>query len=133
MIISIFSPPSSSTICLTLSPFTPTHDPTASTLGLFDHTAIFVLEPASLVMLLISTVPSAISVTSRSKRSFTKSGCVLDVIIRNPPFCVSLTSRMKSLILSPVLYFSLGIISFLLRSVSVLSSSATLTFSPTYL
>ena len=71
---SIFSPLSSDTTALTLEPFTPTHEPTGSTLGFFDNTAILVLEPASLAILLISTVPSLSSATSASKSLFTNSG-----------------------------------------------------------
>ena len=58
LIMSIFSSCNSSTTAFTLAPLIPTHAPTASTFSSFDHTAIFVLEPASLAMLLISTVPS---------------------------------------------------------------------------
>ena len=61
-------------MAFTLAPFKPTQAPTGSTSGLFDHTAIFVLEPASLEILLISTVPSDTSVTSFSNKRFTYSG-----------------------------------------------------------
>ena len=93
LIISIFSPRNSSTIEFTLTPLRPTQAPTGSTLRSFDHTAIFVLLPASLEILLISTVPSFTSVTSASNRRFTKSGCVLETKILGP-FVVSLTSKM---------------------------------------
>ncbi len=99
LIMSIFSPLSSSTMALTLAPFIPTQAPTASTLGLLDHTASFVLLPASLAILMISTVPSRISVTSDSNRRFTSSGCVLLTRILGP-FGVLRTSRMYTLILS---------------------------------
>ena len=72
--ISIFSPLNSSLIAVTRVPFIPTHAPTGSTSSLLDHTAILVLEPASLAIALISTVPSATSATSCSKRSLTRSG-----------------------------------------------------------
>ena len=99
LMISIFSPRSSSTMEFTLAPFIPTHAPTGSTSGSLLHTAILVREPASLAMLLISTVPSLTSATSDSKRRFTRPGCVLDTWIRGP-FGVSLTSRMYTLICS---------------------------------
>ena len=93
LMISIFSPRSSFTMAFTLAPFTPTHAPTGSTLGSLDLTAILVLEPASLAMALISTVPSCTSDTSSSNRRFTRSGWVLDTEIRGP-FVVSFTSTM---------------------------------------
>ena len=55
---SIFSPPSSLTMSETRVPRVPMQAPTASTSGLWDITAIFVLEPASRATALISTVPS---------------------------------------------------------------------------
>ena len=97
--ISIFSPRNSSTIALTRAPFIPTHAPTASTSGICVVTAILVRDPASLAMLLISTVPSWISVTSSSKSLLTNSGCVRDTVIRGP-FGVSLTSTTYNLICS---------------------------------
>ena len=84
LMISIFSPRSSFTIALTRAPFIPTHAPTGSTSGSLDHTAILVLLPASLAILLISTMPSFTSVTSDSNRRFTSSGCVLDTRIFGP-------------------------------------------------
>ena len=99
LMISIFSPLNSSTIALTLAPFIPTQAPTGSTSGSLLHTAILVREPASLAILLISTVPSFTSVTSASKRRFTSSGWVLDTRILGP-LGVSFTSRIYNLILS---------------------------------
>ena len=130
--ISIFSPFKSATTAFTLSPFTPTQAPTASTFSSFDHTAIFDLEPASLQKLLISTTPSAISVTSFSNSLFTSSGCVLETTIFGPLF-VFLTSVTYSLILSPLSYVSPSIISDGFKSASVLSSRLTFTLSPTCL
>ena len=56
--ISIFSPPSSSTMLETRLPRAPMHAPIASTSGLWLITASFVREPASQETALISTVPS---------------------------------------------------------------------------
>ena len=81
------------TMALTLAPFKPTQAPTGSTSGSLLHTAIFVLLPASLEMLLISTMPSFTSVTSDSKRRFTNSGWVLDTRIFGP-LEVDFTSRI---------------------------------------
>ena len=55
---SIFSPPSSSTISETRLPRVPMQAPTASTSGLWLITASLVREPASRDTALISTVPS---------------------------------------------------------------------------
>ena len=55
---SIFSPLSSSTTAEILERLGPIQAPTASTLVLFEHTAILVLAPGSLEIALISTVPS---------------------------------------------------------------------------
>jgi len=83
----------------TLSPLLPTHAPTGSTFGLLLHTAILVLLPASLAMLLISTVPSLISVTSDSNNLLTSSGCVRLTKIFGP-LEVFFTSKIYTLILS---------------------------------
>ncbi len=99
LIISIFSPRSSFTIAFTLDPFSPTQAPTGSTSGSFDHTAIFVLLPASLAILLISTIPSFTSATSASNNLFTSSGWVRDTRIFGP-FVVFFTSTIYSLTLS---------------------------------
>ncbi len=88
---SIFSPLSSRTTELTRVPFRPTHAPTGSTLGSLDLTAIFVLEPASLAMALISTVPSRTSATSNSNSLLTRSGWLRDTEILGP-LGVSFTS-----------------------------------------
>ncbi len=81
------------TIIFTRAPFSPTQAPTGSTLGSLLQTAILVLLPGSLEMLLISTIPSRTSVTSDSNRRFTSSGWVLDTRIFGP-FEVDLTSRI---------------------------------------
>ena len=96
MMMSIFSPRSSFTMELTLEPFKPTHAPTGSTLGSLDITAILLLDPASLAMALISTVPSRTSATSDSNRRFTRSGWVLETEMRGP-LGVSFTSRIYTL------------------------------------
>ena len=51
-----------------------------------DRTAILVLEPASLAIPIISTMPSLISVTSSSKRRSTSCGDVLDTLTSVPGF-----------------------------------------------
>ncbi|MPN19764.1 hypothetical protein SDC9_167136 [bioreactor metagenome] len=99
LIMSIFSPRSSLTMALTLAPFMPTHAPTGSTSGSLDHTAIFVLLPASRAMLLISTIPSLTSITSDSNRRFTNSGCVRETRIFGP-LVVFFTSTTYNLIRS---------------------------------
>ena len=129
LMMSIFSPRSSLTIALTLAPFIPTHAPTGSTSGSLDHTAIFVLLPASLAILLISTIPSFTSVTSDSNRRFTSSGCVRDTRILGP-FVVFFTSTIYNLIRSVGLKTSPFTCSF---SVSIASAlpRLMLTFFPT--
>ena len=129
--ISIFSPRSSFTIAFTLAPFIPTHAPTGSTFGSFDHTAIFVLLPASREIAFISTMPSLTSVTSDSKSLFTSSGCVLETRIFGP-FDVDLTSRIYTLIRSVGLNASPFICSLSVRSASALPKLM-LTFFPMYL
>ncbi len=128
---SIFSPRSSSTIALTLAPFIPTQAPTGSTSGLFDHTAIFVLLPASRAMHLISTVPSFTSVTSDSKRRFTSSGCVLETRTFGP-FDVSFTSTTYTLMRSVGWNTSPFTISFSFKTASTFPRLM-LTFFPIYL
>ena len=81
---SIFSPRSSLTTCRTRAPRAPTQAPTGSTLGSFDHTAIFVRWPGSRAQALISTTPSAISGTSSLNSSSTRPGCVRDTTICGP-------------------------------------------------
>ena len=129
--ISIFSPLNSFTMAFTLAPFIPTHAPTGSTSGSFDHTAIFVRLPASLEIDFISTIPSFTSVTSDSKRRFTSSGCVLETRIFGP-FDVDLTSRIYTFILSVGLNTSPFICSLSVRSASAFPRLI-LTFFPMYL
>ena len=62
--------------CGRASPSGPTHAPTGSTAGSFDHTAIFDRWPGSRATALISTTPSAISGTSSSKSFLSRPGCV---------------------------------------------------------
>ena len=79
LIMSIFSPLSSSTMVFTRWPRGPTQAPMGSTLGSADQTASLVREPASRATDLISTVPSKISGTSSSKRRFTRPGWVREM------------------------------------------------------
>ena len=58
LMMSIFSPRSSSTMLFTRWPRGPTQAPMGSTLASLLHTAIFVRLPASRAMERISTVPS---------------------------------------------------------------------------
>ena len=105
--ISIFSPRNSLTIIRTLAPLAPTQAPTGSTFGSFDQTAIFVRCPGSLAHDRISTIPSAISGTSSSKRRLIKPGCVLLTTIWGP-FAVFRTSTMYAFILVLLSGRSLG-------------------------
>ena len=73
---SIRSPFSSFMIMRTRLPRAPTHAPTGSMAGSFDHTAIFVRWPGSRAIALISTTPEEISGTSSSNRRLTRPGWV---------------------------------------------------------
>ena len=74
--------------------------PTESTEGSLDHTASFVLKPASRAIDLISTIPSSISGTSSSKSSRTISECAWETITWGS-LVVSLTFNTNTLILFP--------------------------------
>ena len=81
---STFSPRSSFTTMRTRAPRAPTQAPTGSTLGSLDHTAIFVRWPGSRATAFSSTMPSAISGTSSSKRRLIRPGWVRDTTICGP-------------------------------------------------
>ena len=83
----------------TLAPLTPTHDPTASTRSSWEVTAIFEREPASRATPLISTMPSAISGTSRLNSSLRKSGWTRERMTCGPLAVLS-TVRMMALTMS---------------------------------
>ncbi len=70
-------------------------------------TAIFVLEPASLAIPFIWTMPSCISGTSISNKRFTRPGWLLETNICGP-LVVFFTSRIYILSLSFTLYSSVG-------------------------
>ena len=90
---SIFSPRSSLTTMRTRAPRAPTQAPTGSTLGSLDQTAILVRWPGSRAQALISTMPSAISGTSSSKRRLMRPGWVRLTTICGP-LAVLRTSTM---------------------------------------
>ena len=74
LMISIFSPRSSSTIAEILIPWLPIQAPTGSTSASLEQTAILVLEPASRETPLTRTTPSWISGTSSSNIRRTRPG-----------------------------------------------------------
>ena len=84
LMMSIFSPLSSSTTAATRLPLGPTQAPMGSTFSSWDQTAILVRLPASRAMDWMITVPSAISGTSSSNRRFTRPGWVRDSMICGP-------------------------------------------------
>ena len=74
------------------------HMPAGSTFGSLELTAIFVREPPRAIAL-ISTVPVSGPRQPRTQRAFTRSGWLLDTVIRGSR-CVSFTSMTYSLIRS---------------------------------
>ena len=74
--ISIFSPRNSWTTLCTRDPFIPTQAPTGSMSGSLEVTAILALLPGSRWALIIVTIPSAISGTSKVNRLMRNSGWV---------------------------------------------------------
>ena len=88
---SIFSPESSLTIVLTRLPRCPTHAPTGSTFSLDVLTASFARKPGSRLTPMISTTPSAISLTSRRKSASTNLPLARERITLGP--CASGSTR----------------------------------------
>ena len=68
----------------TRAPIGPMQEPLALTPARCDRTAILVRCPASRAIATISTVPSAISGTSRANSLRTRFGCVRDSVICGP-------------------------------------------------
>ena len=81
---SIFSPCSSAITARAREPIGPMQEPLAFTPCRLDFTAILVRWPASRAMPAISTVPSAISGTSRANSLRTRLGWVRESMIDGP-------------------------------------------------
>ena len=107
---SIFSPPSSSTIFLMRLPRTPTQAPTASTLESIELTAIFVRWPGSRANALISIVRSPTSGHFALKQPADQFRVRCDKMIFTGAG-VSRTSRISACIRSPTWCCSPGICS----------------------
>ena len=104
---SIFSPCSSDITLRTRWPIGPMQAPLALTPEAVDLTAILVRCPASRAIAAISTVPSAISGTSRANSFFTRLGWERDRVICGPRMPLR-TETTRHLIRVPWSYFSPG-------------------------
>ncbi len=93
---SIFSPCSSAITLRTRWPIGPMQAPLALTPETVERTAILVRWPASRAIAAISTVPSAISGTSRANSLRTRLGCERDSVTCGPrmPLRTEITSDL---------------------------------------